>query len=109
MANMGLQFGLDQSGTIFKQKHRWLFMIPDVSAQGINALPPSKAARPSVSFKEIEVQHVTETIYYPGKPEWKTITLSLYDLGCRDSPIMTWLKRLYDAQSATYAFIINGT
>jgi hypothetical protein len=105
--NMGLQFGLDNPNTIYKQKFRWLFMIPNISAQGTSALPPSRAARPTVSFKELEVQHVSETIYYPGKPEYKPFNLTLYDLGCGTSPVMDWIKRLWDAQTGNYKFIIN--
>jgi len=95
---MGFDFGLDDSTTCFKRKNRWLFKIDGISAdtKGIDSLPPSKAARPSVSFKELEAQHVTETIYFPGKPEWKPITLSLYDLKRNKHPIFEWLKQVYD-------------
>jgi hypothetical protein len=112
--SMGLGFGLEKETSVVKQKHRWLFFFTDVSAQGIGILPPAKSARPSVSFKEIEVQHVNEIIYYPGKPEWKTINLSLYDI-CSPynpkgkHPVMNWLRRLYDPESANYRFIINDT
>ena len=74
----GDSFGLRDG--CFKRKNRWLFTIPEISAEGINALPPSKASRPGLSFKELSMEHLTETIYYPGKPEWKPITLTLYDL-----------------------------
>lgn len=110
--SMGLGFGLENPTSIPKQKHRWLFYFTDVSAKGIGVLPPAKSARPSVSFKEIEVQHVTETFFYPGKPEWKSITLALYDI-CSPSnpkgehPVMNWLKRLFDPEQAAYKFIIN--
>jgi len=110
--SMGMGYGLESPTMIPKQKHRWLFFFTDVSAQGIGILPPAKAARPSVSFKEIEVQHINETIFYPGKPEWKTITLSLYDICSPNTtagqhPIMNWLKRLFDPESAEYKFAVN--
>lgn len=110
--SMGLGFGLEKLTSIPKQKHRWLFYFTDVSAKGIGILPPAKSARPSTSFKEIEIQHVTETVYFPGKPEWKTITLSLYDICSEynpkgEHPVMNWLKRLYDPESADYTFIID--
>lgn len=110
--SMGLGFGLEKPTTIPKQKHRWLFYFTDISAKGIGVLPPAKSARPSMSFKEIEVQHVTETIFFPGKPEWKTITLSLYDICSAynpkgEHPVMNWLKRLFDPESADYKFIID--
>ena len=77
--NMGLFSGFDT--TCFKRKHRWLFEIEDVSGDPAvsKVLPPSKASRPNLQFKELEAQHVSETIYFPGKPDWKPITVTLYD------------------------------
>lgn len=94
--NMGWDFGLEKGGICFKRKFRWLLRVPEVSADGIRSLPPQKSARPSISFKEIEVQHLNETIYYPGRPEWKPITLVLYDLKFSENPVFTWLKKVYD-------------
>lgn len=97
---MGFDFGLENPNTCYKRKNRWLFKIEGVSAQGVDSLPPTKSARPSLSFKEIEVQHLNETIYYPGKPEWKPINLILYDLKQPSSrgvnPIFKWLSEIYD-------------
>jgi hypothetical protein len=58
-------------------------------------LPPGKSGRPSLSFKEIDAQHVTETIYFPGKPEWKPISLTLYDIKTRFNPVIQWVKKIY--------------
>ena len=100
---MGFDFGLEKSTTVFKRKNRWLFKIDDISASGINSLPPSKSARPSISFKEMEAQHLTETVYFPGKPEWKPINLTLYDIkDCSSSNehvIFKWLRSCYDTLS----------
>jgi hypothetical protein len=98
--NMGWDFGLSDPNTVYKRKHRWLFKIPDVSAEGVNCLAPAKSARPSVSFKEIEVQHLNETVYFPGKPEWKPVALTLYDI-CQGQPsgshpVFEWIKKVYD-------------
>lgn len=90
--NMGFGFGLNGPNTIYKRKHRWLLKIPDVSAEGIDTLPPQKSARPSLSFKEIEAQHLTETVYFPGKPDWKPIPLTLYELKKPNRhPVWDWL------------------
>ena len=62
MANMGLDFGLERKSLCWKQKFRWEFSIPGISQSGVNSLPPSKAARPSMDFKEQEAQHLNETI-----------------------------------------------
>jgi len=96
MAKMGFDFGLEKSDLCLSRKFRWLFKIPQISAQGTNSLPPVKSARPSLTFKETQVEHLNETIYYPSKPEWKPITLSLYDVKKSEHPIYNWLKRMYD-------------
>jgi hypothetical protein len=103
-ATMGFDFGLDSSDTCFKRKNRWLFTLYGISADAssINALPPTRANRPSLSFKEIEVQHVTETIMLPGKPDWKPITLVLYDLRKEKNPVFEWIKEIYDAKEGIY-------
>ena len=98
---MGLQFGLESPDLCIKRKFRWLFKIPDISSAGTSTLPPEKSARPSLSFKEIEAQHLNETIYFPGKPDWKPINLTLYDIKTNYNPIIEWLKQQYDASALT--------
>jgi phage tail-like protein len=104
---------------IFKRKFRWMFYIETPGAsdwigderQGISALPPLKGARPSVEFKDIEVQHVIEDIYLPGKPSWKPINLVLYDI-CPPSskhPIWKWILQCYNPeQGRFFAILDNG-
>lgn len=96
---MGLEFGLEDRTRCYKRKFRWLFRIPEVSAVQINTLPPSKGSRPNLTFKEIEVQHASETVYIPGKPDWKPLTLTLYDVARGENPVFKWIKKLYDPQS----------
>lgn len=112
-STMGMDFGLDGESTCYKKKNRWLFYIPEISADdnSVECLPPFKTSRPSFSFKELEAQHITETIYFPGKPEWKPITLYLYDIkreGATENPIFKWLKELYDPQNGTYVPSCDG-
>lgn len=99
---MGLQFGLEPSASkTCKRKFRWLFRIPEVSAEGINTLPPSKAARPTLMFKEISVRHLIEDVYYPAKPDWKPIAITLYDLVTTTSGsenrnlVFQWIREFY--------------
>lgn len=108
--SMGFDFGLSNPSTCFKTKFRWLFKITDVSAEGIYTLPPSRGARPSVSFKEIEVQHTNETIYFPGKPDWKPVNLTLYDLKKYGvHPVFQWLAQIYDPENdSAYKPSCNG-
>lgn len=101
MPTMGLGFGLEKSGLCIKQTNRWLFKIPEISAQGINSLPPAESARPSVSVREITVEHINETINFPGRIEFKPINLVLYDLKKNKHPVFGWFKRFYDPCSGT--------
>ena len=110
---MGLQFGLEtnsfdpSSASAAKtclRKFRWLFKIDGISASGAQSLPPSQAARPNLSFDEMEARHVTENIYYPAKPNWKPVSLMLFDIvksnreGNRLHPVFEWLKEIYDPE-----------
>jgi hypothetical protein len=96
---MGREMGLGAVGggdICLMRKFRWLFFIDGVCDDGTSALPPDKGARPSLNFKEIEVQHLNETIYFAGKPDWKPINLTLFDLKLKKNPIFTWLKEQYE-------------
>jgi hypothetical protein len=106
MANMNFGENFDLSNNSFKRKFRWLLEIPDVCGDKINTLPPSKSARPSISFKEIEVQHLSETIYFPGKPDWKPLNLTVYDVKTPDSshPIIKWISKLYEVDNFTFSY-----
>lgn len=117
---MGFDLGLSDAKTCFKRKFRWMFFIdtpkltgpisgslPDSTA-GVNALPPLRSSRPSLSFKEMEVQHLNETIYFPSKPEWKPIPLSLYDIKKTENPVINWLKEIYDAKAGTWSPSLNS-
>jgi hypothetical protein len=105
--NMGLDFGLESNFCV-KRKFRWLFRIPEVSAEGVNTLPPDKGARPSLSFKEVEVQHLNEVIYFPGKPDWKPINLTLYDIKKNNNPVIDWLNNQYNPESGRWRIGFGG-
>jgi hypothetical protein len=107
--NMGL---FNIGSACFKRKYRWMFFIKDVcgtvsdSSYGTNVLPPSKGSRPSISFKEIEAQHVSETVYFPGRPDWKPISLTLYDFTIRNqNRVFEWLKLYYRVNGTNVTII----
>lgn len=100
MATMGWDFGLEKTDACFKRKYRWLLKIPDISATGIETLPPTKAARPSITYKTLEAQHMQETIYFPGKPDWKPLNLTLFDLRKNENKVWTWIKDTYPADAS---------
>ena len=94
---MGLSHGLQSVAQNHKLKNRWLFSIPSVAADvSANAMPPRKASRPGISMKEFEFQHLSETIWYPLKAEWKVVNITLYDIRCNNNAVFDWLRKLYD-------------
>jgi hypothetical protein len=105
---MGFDFGLESPNLCLKRKFRWLFIIPDVSSEGVNTLPPEKGARPSLSFKEVEAQHLNEVVYFPGKPDWKPINLTLYDLRKNNNPVINWLQEVYNPQTGRWRIGFGG-
>jgi len=93
-----------QRDITFRRKFRWMFTIDDIVGQELPMLPPLKAARPSISIKEMEVRHLDEVVYYPGRQDWKTINLTLYHVQCQNNPIFDWLKTIYDPTDAEDPF-----
>lgn len=117
MATMGLDFGLESgmNGRSFqgcKMRFHWMLKIdgicgsksssPDGSGS-VSVLPPSKSARPSLTFKEMEVRHLNEHIYYPMKPDWKPLNLVLYDLKKPQHAVFEWIKQCYDPTQGSWS------
>lgn len=96
--NMGISWAFDK---VFKRKFRWLFFIPGVVDDGVKALPPLSFARPAVKFESVQVQHLTETIHFPGRPSFDSLQLTLYDIQTY-SPVWDWILLLYDPYNGTY-------
>ena len=103
MVSMGLQMGLE-SGQHCKRQHRWMFkvntIIGDVTAS--RALPPEKAMRPNVSFKEGSAHHLIEDVFFPVKPEWKPITITVFDLRKNENALFSWLTEMYDPKNGLF-------
>lgn len=107
---MGLLYGLEKNQMCKRQNH-WLFEIPGVSADdtvGVDALPPSKSARPNLTFKEMEARHLHEDVYYPAKPEWKPVTITLYDLNKASHPVWDWLAAVYSVEKGEWSPVLNA-
>ena len=102
---MGLSWGMEDLNP--RKKNRWMFRIPSVCADSVPAMPPKRAARPGLQFKEFEFQHLSESIWYPLKAEWKPINITLYDVRCTGSTtnaVFNWLKRIYDTTQDEESF-----
>lgn len=61
----------------------------------LNVMIHEKASRPSFSFKEEEAKHLTETIYFPGRPEYKPLKITLMDTINAYNPVAEWLGFSY--------------
>jgi len=109
---MGLSgFITPDSTTCFKRKFRWMLGIENVTPEwdkdsgpifggggpgSINVLPPKKGARPSIMFKDMEAQHLSETVFFPGKAEWKPVSLTLWEpKTTSDHPVFEWIREMY--------------
>ncbi len=98
MPNMGIGFA---SAVIFKRQNQFVMHIPDVTHVGGSAariynkvLLEEKAARPKVTYKEIEANHLIETIYFAGRPSWDTLKVTLYDVS-QTNPVWSWVTSNY--------------
>jgi len=100
---MGLNMGLGPGSTsLCKRKFRWLFYITNLSATGIRALPPLRSSRPKVDLQEMQARHLNEDVFYPAKPQWQPITLTLFDLKRSVHPVFDWLKNTYDPETGDW-------
>ena len=104
MNSMGMQMGLDGDGRFCKRQFRWMFTVDNVigDASSLNCLPPEKSARPNLAFKEMNVQHLNEEVFYPSKPDWKPINITIFDLQKSSHPIWKWLAELYDPKKGKF-------
>ena len=99
--NMGFDLTLFGNGSSLldicfpKMKNRWLFQIDKVSGVA-NALPPIKASRPQLDFKEQQIAHLVQQLYYPIMADWKPLQLTLYDTKPNDNAVFDWIKLVYD-------------
>jgi hypothetical protein len=111
MPSMGIGV-LGSPNTCFLRKFRWMIYLEEntfmgnESVHGSNILPPSRAARPNLSFKEIEAQHLNETIFFPGKPDWKPINITLYGIKKYPNPVYNYIKKIYNVNGEKYNYPI---
>src|SRR4051812_23904563 len=104
--NMGIgRIGL--GSTTHKRQFRWMVTIFPFIGEAINMLPPKKGGRPDITFSEIKAEHLVESISYPGRPEWGTLDITVYDIGCKGNVIFNWLKRVYSPQDGIYRPSLN--
>jgi hypothetical protein len=111
---------LGRNDTIVKRSFRWLLEVGYGASDGkgingvignsVNVLPPLSSSRPSLSFKEVELEHVSETIYMPTKAQWQPIKVKAYDVASnlQNNLVFDWVVRYYNSQKASYKFITDN-
>ena len=101
--NMGLGLAYGSNLHLCKKKWRWMFTIPDVCGNtSVNILAPQKSARPDLRWKEINIQHLNEEVFFPGKPDWSMASITLYDTKLTAHPLFRWLRTMYGPQDGSY-------
>jgi hypothetical protein len=98
----------DFGASCFKRQYRWKFSISNIIGEEINALPASRSGRPSFEFKEIQAEHITETIFFPGKVSFRPINISLFDIRKDNHPILEWVKKMYNPQTGSLKPSLEG-
>ena len=110
---MAIKMGLPQLNYAFKRPFRHIFSVPTVCGNpekdGLACKLNEKSARPNIGFKEIEVQHLGQTITFPGKVTFETINITLFDTipgnGKRDvvtNPVWIWMNNWYNFYTGMY-------
>ena len=72
-----------------KVKNRFIMYI-----EGIPAYLIKTAARPSITFEEIELNHINVKRYVKGKGSWDTLEVTLYDpiVPSGAQAVMEWVR-----------------
>ena len=72
-----------------KLKNRYVMTI-----DGILAYMVKTAARPSITFEEVELNHMNVKRYVKGKATWETVALTLYDpiVPSAAQAVMEWIR-----------------
>ena len=80
-----------------KRKDRWFFAfndIPTVGEQKENnlAFVAATAARPAVTFNQVETHRLNDKFYWAGKPTWNEMPSTFYDLiyGATSATQLIW-------------------
>ena len=72
-----------------KLKNRFVMVI-----DGIPAYLIKTAARPSITFEEVEINHINVKRYVKGKGAWNTLEVTLYDpiVPSGAQAVMEWVR-----------------
>jgi len=77
-----------------KLKNRYIFYI-----EGIPSYLIKGAARPSIDFNEIVLDHINQKRFIKGKGEWQAIDITLYDpiVPSGAQAVMEWVRLSHES------------
>ena len=82
-----------------KRKFRWVVNIPGLD--GIGEYVAKTIKKPNFKVGESPVKFINHTFYYPGRVEWETVDITLYDPGGDDDVTKALIRML---QRSGYSF-----
>ena len=72
-----------------KTKNRFVMYIGDIPAYLVKTMN-----RPSITFEEVEINHINVKRYVKGRAEWQQLTVTLYDpiVPSGAQAVMEWVR-----------------
>ena len=100
---VGGWLGVGGVNVTFKRKFRWTLEIRGKQGGCDFYVPPhfvQIAARPQVTFEEVEINFLNRRTWWPGKPTWEPITVTYFDAvgnHGQQTPhqLIRWLSAMY--------------
>jgi len=83
------------TGKIIKRKFRWTISLGNTATRYVEDWMVKTAARPNLSFEEIEINHLHEKIWLAGKATWDALSMTILDVKAGDS-VHNWIKKVFD-------------
>ena len=95
--------GIGDPQTVFKTKFRWTFEVEGYDCSfRIDPHFVKVAARPSISFEEIEINFLNDRTWIPGKATWEPVTVTFLDSNKGNGvQVLSWLLAVYDFNEPT--------
>ena len=82
--------------TPFEPKLKNRFMM---SVEGVPAYLIKTAARPQITFEDVELHHMNVVRYVKGKGQWQPLTITLYDpiVPSAAQAVMEWVRLSHES------------
>ena len=110
---------LDEASRIIepKSKSRWFLAMHQIPTDGAETGPndlafaASTAARPGMTFNQIETHRLNDKFYWAGKPTWNELPMTFYDFineaNSVSQILWKWKDKIHDPVSGQMGFKRN--